>query len=200
MSKSLGNYRTIQGMLDEHPDNARAFRLLMLQTHYRKTMEVSPAAMEQARQGIERIDAMARKAAAAGIETGDRRDQAAVDDFTAAMDDDLGTPEAVAVIYQTLRRANTAIDGGSPEAATLVSTVHDLADAVGVRVEAGGQSGGDDEIDALVAARQHARADKDFAEADRIRDKMTAQGIVLEDTPSGPVWRRFLTRPFQGRP
>ena len=191
MSKSLGNYTTIQQLLDEHPTNARALRLLLLQTHYRKTMEINPDVMEQARQGIERLDAMARKATAAGIEVGEDRDTAAVEEFTAAMDDDLGTPEAVAVIYQTLRRANTAIDEQSTEAAALVGTVQDLAAAVGVRVGAGGAaSQGDDEIDALVEARQQARADKDFAEADRIRDELTARAIVLEDTPSGPIWRQ----------
>ncbi|GJM38206.1 MAG: cysteine--tRNA ligase [Acidimicrobiales bacterium] len=191
MSKSLNNFRTIQDLLDEHPLNGRALRLLLLQTHYRKTMEINPEVMEQARGGIERIDAMGRKAAAAGVSTdGAALDADAVTAFRTAMDDDMGTPEAVATVFETVRRANAALDAGE-DAAGLVATVVDLAGALGIRVGDAGAGGDDDaEIDALVAARTDARSAKDFAEADRLRDELTARGIVVEDTPTGPIWHR----------
>ena len=209
MAKSLGNFRTVRDLLDDHPLNARALRLLLLQTHYRKTMEVNAEVMTQARAAIERIDAMARRAAAAGIALdGEDRDTASLDAFRAAMDNDLGTPEALAVIFDTVRRANTALDAGNAldvstagaagaDAAALVATVVDMAGALGsgsadlvaptalLAFEAG-----DSEIEALVAARSAAREAKDFVEADRLRDELTTLGIVVEDTPTGPIWRR----------
>ncbi len=192
MSKSLGNFTTVQTLLDEHPLNGRALRLLLLQTHYRKTMELNDDVMEQARRAIQRLDAMARKATGAGIDLhGELRDDEVVEVFTAAMNDDLGTPEGIAVMFETVRRANAALDAVDPDAATLVATAIDLAGALGVRVDDGSeQLGGDTEIDALVQAREAARAAKDFAEADHIRDELTERGIVMEDTPNGPVWRR----------
>ncbi len=196
MSKSLGNYTTIQALLDEHPDNGRALRLALLQTHYRKVMELNPGVMEQAREGVKRLDAMARKATGAGVALdGPDRDPDAVAAFTAAMDDDLGTPEGVATMFETIRRANAALDAGDESAGALVATAIDLAGAMGLDIDpgglgAGGDDGGDPEIDALVAARTEARTNKDFAEADRIRDELTALGVVVEDTPNGPVWHR----------
>ena len=239
MAKSVGNYRTVGALLGEHPANARAFRLLVLQTHYRKTMEVNAEAMARARSAAGRLDAMARRAAAAGvgIDEADRgqarpaaraesdgagRDPTAVAAFQAAMDDDLGTPEALAAVFETLRRANAALDrGDDADAAALAGTVVELAGVLGLPVDAGNRPvwtissdqatrtvptvGGDQaatastvaeadeadgEIEALVAVRQKARAARDFAEADRLRDELAARGVVVEDTPSGPVWHR----------
>ena len=119
------------------------------------------------------------------------RDADAIGAFTEAMDDDLGTPEGVATMFETIRRANAAIDSGDATAASLVATAIDLAGAMGLTVASDEPAGDDDaEIDALVAARTEARGTKDFAEADRLRDELTARGIVVEDTPNGPVWRR----------
>jgi cysteinyl-tRNA synthetase len=191
MSKSLNNFTTVQDLLDEHPLNARALRLLLLQTHYRKTMEINADVMAQARGAIERVDAMARKAGAAGLDLGDATlDDTAVTAFRRAMDDDMGTPEAVATIFETLRRANAALDNGDASATPLVATVIDLAGALGMSVGTAAAGDDDAEIDALVAARTTARAEKDFAEADRLRDEIAARGIVVEDTPTGPVWHR----------
>ncbi len=204
MSKSLGNYTTIGALLDEHPLNARALRLLILQTHYRKAMEVNTDVMAQARSAIRRLDAMARKAVAAGIELkclgyADQHsalEASAIDEFVSAMDDDLGTPAAIAVVFATARRANAALDSGSANAATLVATVTEEASALGLQLNNAVtqplSSTIDDtsRIDSLVRARQRARSGKDFDTADRIRSELAALGVVIEDTPSGPIWRR----------
>jgi cysteinyl-tRNA synthetase len=194
MSKSLGNFTTLQEVLERY--DARALRLLVLQTHYRKTMEINAAALDQSAAAVGRLDAMARRALAAGISldrsAGGQADDL-VDAFRAAMDDDLGTPSAVAVIFDGLRRANAALDDGDLAGAQrLCATVAELAGALGLMLDAG-RGGTDDEaaeIDALVAARQAARTARNFAEADRVRDELTARGIVIEDTAAGPRWHR----------
>ncbi|MXZ53373.1 MAG: cysteine--tRNA ligase [Acidimicrobiaceae bacterium] len=196
MSKSLGNYRTVVEMLDEHPDNGRAFRLLVLQTHYRKTMEVNADLMASARAACQRLDALARRANVLSrplesVGVGDI-DESAVNAFNAAMDDDLGTPQAVAAIFETLRRANAALDRGADDAQALAATVINLAGALGVDVDAAGRGAdaGDAVIDDMVARRQAAREARDWATADSLRDELSALGVVVEDTPAGPIWHR----------
>ena len=171
MAKSLGNFRTVADLLDEHPLNGRALRLLVLQTHYRKTMEVNASLIASARTAARRLDALVRRAAAAGADVGGASDgkfeassdgvseavsdgkfegvsdgvseassdgvssgaaTEATDAFRQAMDDDLGTPEATAVVFETLRRANAALDSGSSDGASLVGAVVGLAGALGV--------------------------------------------------------------------
>ncbi len=223
MSKSLGNFRTAGDLFAAH--DPRAFRLLVLQTHYRKTMEINTRAMAQAETALGRFDSLTRRAAAAGLSSswlpsggvpaGEPRgrhedlDSTAVEAFRSAMDNDLGTPEATATLFDTVRRANVALDTGSPDTAVLLTTVFDLAGALGlefgryIHEEVHDRVGLTDsvsysltvapepaEIDALVEARSRARADRDFTEADRLRDELTARGIVVEDTPNGPVWHR----------
>ena len=232
MSKSLGNYRTVAEMLDEHPLNGRAFRLLVLQTHYRKTMEVNAELMASARSAVRRLDAMARRAAAlssAPAPTGPDSQldgpavaafraamdgsldahqlQDALDNlsttaaravaetlevrFKSAMDHDLGTPEAVAVIFDMLRRANAALDEGSADGAAFAAKVIEWADALGLAVEAVEQaSDGDAAIEDLVSRRQAARDAKDWVTADSLREELSALGVVVEDTPAGPIWHR----------
>jgi cysteinyl-tRNA synthetase len=187
MSKSLGNFTTLADALDNY--DPRAIRLLVLQTHYRKTMEINGPALDQAEAALDRLDALARRFP---LDERAPLDDTAVAAFDLAVDDDLATPSGVAVVFETVRRANAAIDAGDDTAArSLVATVHALAGALGLELHAGRTGGADDaEIDALVEARTAARAARDFAEADRIRDELTARGIVVEDTAAGPVWRR----------
>ena len=212
MAKSLGNYRTVAEMLDEHPLNGRAFRLLVLQTHYRKTMEVNAELMASARAAGERLDAMDRRAGVldtpAGLDSpGHQLDESAVDAFRSAMDDDLGAPQGVAVMFDTLRRANAALDSGAEDAPKLAATVRELAGALGVFAHKTGQaqpqgftltpseaSGtvlpADAVVENLVARRQAAREAKDWAAADALRDELTALDVIVEDTPAGPIWHR----------
>jgi len=199
MSKSLGNFTTVQHLLDEDPLNARALRLLLLQTHYRKTLEINTEVMAQAREGIKRLDAMARKGASSGVDvTSTARDGDAIDRFRQAMDHDFGAPEAMAVVFETVRRANGALDGGdeADQATALSLTAMELANVFGLDVsltpgtDDTGAGSDDAEINALVTARTDAKERKDFAEADRIRDELAAQGITIEDTPTGTTWFR----------
>ena len=215
MAKSLGNYRTVAEMLDEHPLNGRAFRLLVLQTHYRKTMEVNAELMASARAACDGLDALARRATVLNIPpepvSNSDLDESAVNAFNAAMDDDLGTPQGVAVIFDTRRRANGAIDAGTKDAAKLALTVRELAGALGIsmvrqvrirgnissgvpevvaRLEVVQDSDGDAAIEDLVARRQAARDAKDWATADSLREELSRLGVVVEDTPAGPIWHR----------
>ena len=190
MSKSLGNYRTVVEMLDEHPLNGRAFRLLVLQTHYRKAMEVNPELMASARSAVQRLDALARRSSTSAA-AGDDLDETAVKAFNSAMDDDLGTPQGVAVMFDTLHRANAALDRGAEEALSLTATAISLAGALGLSVDEGdGGTDADSAVEELVARRQAAREAKDWAAADALRDELSALGVVVEDTPAGPIWRR----------
>lgn len=135
MSKSQDNFRTVHEMLQEHPGNSRAFRLLVLQTHYRKTMEVNAALMSSARSAVRKLDALARRVhmdmrvhaqmservAEAGFDAslnnshvtcGSQLASGAVIRFQCAMENDMCTPEAVAVMFHTLRQANLQLDTG----------------------------------------------------------------------------------------
>ena len=103
------------------------------------------------------------------------------------MDNDLGTPDALAIIFEAISAGNSAIDNKDEiSASTSLATVTELLDVLGLsQIKAGSNA----EIDALLSDREKAREDKNFAEADRIRDELQLKGIEIEDTPNGPIWR-----------
>jgi cysteinyl-tRNA synthetase len=185
MSKSLGNFTTLADVLDGY--DPRAFRMLVLKTHYRRQMEVGPKELGDAQKDVESFDTLLRRAAKSDLP------EIAADDsreFRAAMDDDFDTPAAVAVIQGLRRDANKALDQGRPEdAARLVATVRSLAGVLGIGLS-DATAEVEDDVVALVERRDAARAAKEFAESDRIRDELLERGIMLEDTPNGTVWRR----------
>lgn len=192
MSKSLNNFKTVRELLDEDPLNGRALRLVLLQTHYRKNLEINTKVMSVARESLKGIDAMARRADNAGIDRSfAARDVDSIDKFRTAMDHDFGTPDAMATVFDLVRRANTAIDAEAPDAPALALTAIELANALGLAVGESAEAGEDDaEIDALVAQRTEAKAAKDFATADQIRSDLAERGITVEDTADGSHWYR----------
>ena len=188
MAKSVGNFTTIADALDTY--GANAFRLAALNAHYHRSTELGAKELEAAATGVGRLDALIRRAAASGIDVdGVPLDTATVEQFRGAMDDDFNTPNALAAIFEATSRANRAIDNGDVEAAaSLVATVRELAGVLGIESTS---TGGDDaEIDALVRERDEARAARDFARGDEIRDELAARGMKLEDGPGGTTWHR----------
>ena len=180
MSKSLGNITTLTDLLEVA--DPRAYRLVVLQSHYRAPVEVTGTTLDVAAKTLSGLDGFARRAAELPV-TG--ADPDALDRFRAAMDDDLDTPRAVAEMWSLMKAANTALDAGdAPTAAPLAAAVREMADAVGLRL-----AGGEEEIPAevvrLVASRDEARAKRDFAGADALRDRLEALGWAVEDTPRG---------------
>ena len=162
MSKSLGNFSDLADALDEH--GPRAFRLLVLQTHYRRTMEINDTQLKAARTAVEGLDNLVRRAAAAGVPEGAAAIE--VPEFVAAMDDDFGTPEAIAAVFSLANEANAAIDAGdTARAAALVATVRELAGVLGLEI--GVESLVPAEVatwvETQIAARNEARTTKDWA-------------------------------------
>lgn len=192
MAKSLGNFTTLSELLDAY--EPQVLRLLMLQTHYRTVMELSDDALAGATGALERLRAWHRRAVAAGLDPAATPDADAVARFTAAMDDDFGTPAGLAVVFDLVREANGALDAGNTDrAASAHATVCDLAGGLGLALASDDQASDDAlavEIEKLLDERDEARKAKDFASADRIRNELAARGIVLEDTPGGTIWRK----------
>jgi cysteinyl-tRNA synthetase len=187
MSKSLGNFTTLAEVFERC--EPRAFRLLLLQTHYRRQMEIGDKELDDATKAGERLDKLMRRARGKGLTIGDARAEDLAE-FTAAVDDDFDTPAALAAVFEAARDANIAFDEERPQdAARAIAAVRAMCDALGIELYDVVPELADDSA-ALVSQREDARARRDFAEADRIRDELLARGIVLEDTATGTIWRR----------
>ncbi|GAA4551261.1 cysteine--tRNA ligase [Amycolatopsis samaneae] len=195
MSKSLGNTVSIPQMLADY--RAPELRYYLVQPHYRSTIEYSDGALSEAAQGYRRIEQFLRRAAS---QAGVVPIGALPAEFTAAMDDDLATPQAFAVVHNTVRDGNAALDAAdTPKALELAAAVRAMTDVLGLDPlsarwsEAGGSETPTRQalaglVEGLLAERQRARAEKDFARADAARDRLQEAGIVVEDTPNGPQW------------
>ncbi|MEQ6903149.1 cysteine--tRNA ligase [Nocardioides sp. YIM 152588] len=194
MSKSLGNSLTIPAVLQRF--RGIELRYYLVAAHYRSHVEFSFEALEEAAIAFARVENFLERAGESAV------DPAALPAaFVAAMDDDLGTAAATAVLHDTVREGNRRLAAG--EDATAVATaVRTMLDVLGLDpadpawTAAGGGGGADEKLSAAVDAlvrglleeRAAARADKDWARADAIRDRIKVAGIEVTDTPDGPKW------------
>ena len=183
MSKSLGNVANLLDLVDKY--DPRAYRMLLLQTHYRSPVRVGQDNIDAAVKALAGVDAFFGRIDTDGVSA--RAD--VIDAFRAAMDNDLDTPAATALMFDTMRRANAAVDAGnSIEAAELAAAVREICAAFGLPIN----DLGDVDADAAGKAAEldAARAAKDFARADTLRAELQAAGYVVETTKDGTRVRR----------
>ena len=183
MSKSLGNVANLLD-LTEHYD-PRAYRMLLLQSHYRGPVSVTQDNIDASVKALAGLDAFAARTASVAPATADA---SVLDAFRARMDDDLDTPGAMALLFDTVRRANVALDAAGDEAGALVAAVHEMCTAVGLVLKGAAEVPA--EVAAKAAALDAARAAKDFATADALRAELQADGWTVETTKAGTTLRR----------
>jgi cysteinyl-tRNA synthetase len=180
MSKSLGNFTSLVDLLDSL--DQRAYRLLVLQAHYRSPIEVTAETTERAVSTLSGLDAFAR----ATVDVGGEPDADLLARFREAMDDDLDTPRAMALVFSTIKEANAALAAGERDrVGPLAAAVREMCRAVGLELDDGTGDAIDVATRALVDRRDAARAARDWAAADAARDELAAAGWVVEDTPDG---------------
>jgi cysteinyl-tRNA synthetase len=198
MSKSLGNSLLIPAVLARV--RGIELRYYMVSAHYRSTVEFSFEALDEAARSFRRIESFLDRVPPVVEEVAQRPSRNHLPGaFIAAMDDDLGTPAAIAVIHEAVREGNRLLAAGE-DASVQAGEVRAMLDVLGLNPAdpAWGSMGGSDDaqlsaaVDALVAGlleeREAARSEKDWARADAIRDRIAAAGITIEDTPDGPKW------------
>ena len=183
MSKSLGNVANLLDLM-EHYD-PRAYRMLLLQSHYRGPVSVTQDNIDASVKALAGLDAFAARTASVAAADPDADVLAA---FRERMDDDLDTPGGTAVLFDTVRRANAALDGGAADAGALVAAVHEMCAAVGLVLKGAAEVPAD--ALAKAAALDAARAAKDFATADALRAELQADGWTVETSKQGTTLRR----------
>ena len=200
MSKSLGNFFTVRDISKEY--DLQVLRFFMLSAHYRNPINFSHDLMEAAKNGLDRIITAVtnlthlEKSAKDSAMTEDEKK--VIDStkdiygkFEAAMDDDFNTADAISAVFELVKLANSnsSEDNTKEYITALKESIVTLADILGLKVIKEEELL-DEDIEALIAERQQARKDKNFARADEIRDELMAKGIILEDTREGVRWKR----------
>jgi cysteinyl-tRNA synthetase len=194
MSKSLGNFTLAADVLAEH--DPLVVRYALAAAHYRSSLDLTESSWTEAEAALGRIETFRQRV----LRMSDADPVAAApgaipEAFAAAMDDDLGVPQALAAVHDAVRTGNSALDAGDTAAAvdsarslTAMLAVLGL-DGPGASVAGGTEASALDAlVHEMITQRAQARADKDWAAADRIRDAIAAAGITLEDTPAGTHW------------
>ena len=199
MSKSLDNFFTVREVLKKY--QAEVVRYFILTSHYRSPLNYTEKNLENAKSALDRFYTALRDLPEAAAEHNEQFKSA----FVEAMDDDFNTAEALSVLFEIAREINSyKADNKLQKAAELGETLRELGGMLGLLQDdadgfmkglAGDGSGlldglSDENIDALIVARATAKAEKNWAESDRIRDELQGQGIVLEDSATGTTWRR----------
>ena len=200
MSKSMGNFHTVQDVLDRG-FRLSALRYILLSAYYRKQLNFTWIGLEQAEESLRRItDFLGRVGGLSGGAAHPEvtaRVAAAVAVFDAALSDDLNTAAGLAELFDLIRALNIAMDAkqvGEADAPGIRAAFEHFDQVLGVlslrNAEDATPPIPQEEIDAGIQARQDARRNRNFAEADRIRQELLAQGVILEDGPKGTRWKR----------
>ena len=200
MSKSLGNFFTVREIGEKY--DLQVLRFFMLSAHYRSPINFSAELMEASKNGLDRIITSAErlkelqgKVSGDTLTEAEQENKKTVDElvvkFEAAMDDDFNTADAVSAIFELVKLANSTANEESSKAYVelLAGTIAKLSDVLGIITERKAEVL-DSEVEEMIAARQQARKEKNFALADEIRQKLLDMGIVLEDTREGVKWKR----------
>ena len=186
MSKSLGNVTNLVDLVQHY--DPRAYRMLLLQTHYRSPVKVGQDNIDAAVNSLAGLDGFAHRMANTSLPTS-VPDETVIAQFRSLMDNDLDSPSAMALIFDAVRRANIAAESGdAASVASLSGAVFEMCNALGLKLRAG------DDIDPTIVERANsldaARKAKDFALADAIRNELQAAGYVVETTKDGTRVRR----------
>ena len=200
MSKSLGNFFTIRDITEKY--KPEVVRFFMLSAHYRSPVNFSDELMQQAQSAMERVYTCIENIKFL-LKTATERDTNAEEKellealvkakkrFCDSMDDDLNTADALSAIFDVVSSANKTVskdgDNSKDVLEKVLATIHEIGDVLGL-FEEKEEVQGDAEIEALIEKRNEARKNKDWAEADRIRDELKARNIILKDTPTGVQW------------
>ena len=201
LSKSLGNFFTVREAATAY--GYETIRFFMLSAHYRSPLNSSRESLEQAQAALDRLYT-ARDNLDFLCENGEdgpmtAEEQKVADSlptfrerFQTAMDDDLNTADAMGVLFDLVRTVNTALEGKPTKALAEAcrAMFRELIDVMGLLYARKKADSLDEKVEAMIAARQQARKEKNFAEADRIRDELKAMGIELMDTPQGVKWKQ----------
>jgi len=198
MAKSLGNFFTLRDLLSKGHDPT-AIRYLLMSAHYRAQLNFTEEALSNAEKAMEALRATLQRVR--GIDARSKRKNRELRktlsreerEFEKAMDDNLNTPRALAALHRIARAVNRAIDQGKvsgEDALTITHLLSSLDMVLGIFSEKTTRESLPEEAERLIKQREEARARKDWATADKLRERLLATGISVEDTPRGTVWKR----------
>jgi cysteinyl-tRNA synthetase len=190
MSKSLGNFYTLRDLLDKGHD-PKAIRYLLLATHYKQQLNFTFEGLKASKAAVERLNDFVRS-----LDVGELKHNQKVDGlikdatlgFEKAMDDDLNVSEALAAVFNFVKAINRLGELSAADVTAVVDQMSRFDSVLGVLEEQGAIL--EEEIQHMIEDREHARLNKDFGKADKIRDKLRDKGIILEDTPKGVRWKK----------